>query len=242
MLPFHPRPMRVALQASFAATLLAAIDSTGVAEPPRDASTASLACAATTVIVRSAEAGDAEDLCRGAAAATVFFRALGRSTDTPLALDVVEQLPLDVDRRAVGCFSRRNLRAYVLTYAAFGSRQTWLGLPVSRELYTSVGAHEVAHALTACTAAAHPLSVQATEYIASVVMFGTMHTPSRDAVLALYPEADFASDWDITDVAYGLDPVRFGVGAYRHFLREPDPASFLRSVLDGGVLGERFHY
>ena len=73
-------------------------------------------------------------------------------------------------------------------------------------------------------------------------MFGTMHAPTRAAVLALYPDADFASDWDISDVAYGLDPVRFGVGAYRHFLREPDPASFLRSVLDGSVLGERFHY
>jgi hypothetical protein len=238
----HLRPRRLTLRGWVVATFVAAIGLAGAAEPPRDTSTASLACASTTVIVRSPDAGDAEDLCRGAAAATGFFRALGRSTDTPLVLDVVEQLPPDVDRRAVGCFRRRDLRAQVLTYAAFGSRQTWLGLPVSRELYASVGAHEVAHALTACTAAAHPLSVQATEYVASVVMFGTMHAPSRAAVLALNPDADFESDWDISDVAYGLDPVRFGVGAYRHFLREQDPAGFLRSVLDGSVLGERFHY
>ncbi|MCX7231672.1 MAG: hypothetical protein NTW15_22195 [Burkholderiales bacterium] len=30
-----------------------------------------------------------------------------------------------------------------------------------------------------------------------------MHAPSRAAVLALYPDADFASDWDISEVAYG---------------------------------------
>lgn len=119
----------------------------------------------------------------------------GSRPTPPLVLDVVEQLPSEVDRLAVGCFSHLDRRAYVLTYAAFSSRQTWLGLPVSRELYESVGAHEVAHALTACTAPAFPRSVQASEYIASVVMFGTMHAPSRAAVLAIYPDADFASEW-----------------------------------------------
>lgn len=43
-------------------------------------------------------------------------------------------------------------------------------------------------------------------------------------------------------MAYGLDPNRFGVAAYRHFMRESDPANFLRSVLDGTVPGQRHHY
>jgi len=239
------RPLRLmplVLQAWFVATLVTTVGSAGAADPPRDAPIGSLACASTTVTVRSQDVRDAEDLCRGAIAATGFFRSLGQSTDTPLVLDVVEQLPSEVDRLAVGCFSHLDRRAYVLTYAAFSSRQTWLGLPVSREVYESVGAHEVAHALTACTAPAFPLSVQASEYIASVVMFGTMHAPSRAAVLAMSPDADFASEWEITDVAYGLDPNRFGVAAYRHFMRESDPANFLRSVLDGTVLGQRYHY
>jgi hypothetical protein len=234
--------LRFSDDATHDATLVAAGPSAGAADASRSASTGSIACSSTPVTVRSQDPRDAETLCRGALAATDFFRSLGQPTDTALALDVVEQLPPAVDRLAVGCYSRIDRRAYVLTYDAFSTRGTWLGLPVSRELYESVGAHEVAHALTACTAAAYPLSVQATEYIAAVVMFGAMHAPSRAAVLAQYPDADFASDWEITDVAYGLDPIRFAVGAYRHFLREPDPAGFLRSILVGTVLGERHHY
>lgn len=242
----HPHPNRIVVHAWVVLPLVAMLVATGppavAADAPRSATVTTLACASTTVTIRSPDVHDAEALCRGALAATDFFRSLGQSTDTPLALDVVDRLPPAVDGLAVGCFSRIDRRAYVLTYEAFSARGTWLGLPISRELYESVAAHEVAHALTACTAAAYPLSAQATEYIAFVAMFGTMHAPSRDAVLALHPDADFTSDWDITDLAYGLDPIRFGVGAHRHFLRESDPAAFLRSILAGAVLGQRYHY
>jgi hypothetical protein len=242
----HPHPNRIVVHAwvavALVATLVATSPSAVAADAPGSASGMTLACASTTVTVRSPDAHDAEAVCRGALAATDFFRSLGQSTDTPLALDVVDRLPPAVDGLAVGCFSRIDRRASVLTYAAFSARGTWLGLPISRELYESVAAHEVAHALTACTASAYPLSTHAAEYIASVVMFGTMHAPSRDAVLALHPDADFASDWDITDLAYGLDPIRFGVGAHRHFLRESNPAAFLRSILTGAVLGQRYYY
>lgn len=203
---------------------------------------ATLACASTSVTVHSRDPRDAADLCRGAIAATEFFRSLGHSTHTSIELEAVAQLPSEGSPTAVGCFSRLNRRAYVLTYAVFSARQTWLGMPISRQLYESVATHEIAHALTACTAETYPLATHATEYIAFAAMFAKMSESSRERVLAHYPDADFANEWEITEVAYGLDPIRFGVGAYRHFRREPDPAALLRAILSGAALGARYHY
>jgi hypothetical protein len=212
------------------------------ADPPPGDRPGMLACASTSVIVRSRDGRDAEDLCRGAAAATDFFRSLGQSSGLPIELEVVDRLPSEGSPAAVGCYSRIDHRAYVLAYTVLAARQTWLGLPITRELYESVATHEVAHALIACTATDYPLSTQAAEYIAFVAMLSGMRPSFREAVLARYPDADFASEWEITDMAYGLDPIRFGVGAYRHFRREPDPAALIRAILTGAVLGQRHYY
>lgn len=201
-----------------------------------------LSCASTTVTVSSQDIRDAEDLCRGAIAATSFFCSLGQCTKTSIELEAVEQLPSEGNPSAVGCFNRLNRRAYALTYKAFSARGKWLGIPISRQLYQSIATHEVAHALTACTAETYPLATHAAEYVAFAAMFSKMPELSRESVLAMYPDADFASEWQITEVAYGLDPIRFGVAAYRHFRREPDPAALLRAILAGAALTARPHY
>ena len=199
-------------------------------------------CHGTHVTVVAKDGPDIDDMCRGAVAALEFFRFHGLTKTVPTQLEVVDQLPYGGRSAAVGCFSRVERRAYALSFKSFLERKVWLGLPVTRGLYVSIATHEVAHALTACNASDFPLSVQATEYIAFTAMLFSMKSELRSQVLALYPDADFASDWDVTDVAYALDPIRFGVSSYRHFLREGDKAALLGAIMAGTLFGPRQMY
>lgn len=235
---------RLAMLLAAVCTAASAVSAEGAGpgvDPGAARAAVAVPCGSTIVTVSSRDPRDAEDLCRGARAAFEWFRAYGLDTVDPIVLEIVDQLPSEGNPSAVGCFDRVARRAHALAYAVFGSKPSWLGLPIDRDLYASVATHELAHALTACTAATYPLATHASEYIAYVAMFSTMPEGARAAVLDAHPDADFVSEWDITDVAYGLDPVRFGVAAYRHFLRETDPASFLRAILASTALPFRHH-
>ena len=58
----------------------------------------------------------------------------------------------------------------------------------------------------------------------------------RERVLAQYPGPGFASDLEMNTAIYVGDPDRFGVNAYRHFLRPGNGAAFLARILAGRIL------
>lgn len=192
--------------------------------------------------VESRDRIDAENVCRGAREAIDFFAKNGVRVSEALEVNVVDALPPGLDKSAVGCFNPRNHQTYVLSYRIFLKRGKWLGLQIDRRLYESIASHEVAHALSWCAAASPPLTLQATEYIAFVTMFATMDPVQLNALLAANPGIVFESDWEISGIGYALNPIRFGIMAYRHYLRKPDRAGFMHAILAGRALGAQYHW
>ena len=193
------------------------------------------------VTVQSRDRADSRSVCRGALAAIDFLAKQGVEVSEPLEVNIVDALPAGVGASAVGCFNPRDHQAYVLSYRMFLNRGKWLGLQIDRRLYESIASHEVAHAMTWCAAASPPLTLQATEYIAFVTMFMTMDTAQLNALLAENPGIVFESDWEVSELGYALNPIRFGIMAYRHYLRKPDPAGFIRAILAGKAFGPRYY-
>ena len=145
-------------------------------------------------------------------------------------------MPADLRRDAVGCYAPRTHRLLVLELSGFLARERWFGIPASQQLYRSVVAHEVAHALVGCHLDGRRLVNAAHEYVAYVVMFATMEPATLSAVLAAMPGHGFTYDTEINDMRYTLDPMTFGLDAYRHWLRQADGMGFLRRVVDGQVV------
>lgn len=199
-------------------------------------------CASMKASIRSRNPEDAQSMCAGADAAIQFFRTHGVSLDEPVSIDLVEELPPVITRLAVGCFSRPERRSYVLSYEKFAARKYWLGLQVNRRLYETVASHEVAHAIASCVAASTQLTTEATEYLAFVSMFETMDPPAASEVLSAYPGQVFESFWEINELVYGLNPIRFGVMSYRHYLAQSERSAFIRDVFSGVVLAPRYLY
>jgi hypothetical protein len=69
-------------------------------------------------------------------------------------------------------------------------------------------------------------------------MFATMSESHRRRILAASPGEGFPDESKITTIVYLFDPLRFGVEAYRHYLRSENGPGFLRKILSGTVLAD----
>lgn len=69
-------------------------------------------------------------------------------------------------------------------------------------------------------------------------MFVTMAPVLRERVLAQFPGHGFAGEAQMRLTIYLFDPMRFGVQAYRHFLKLANGRAYLHAILAGKVLRE----
>ncbi len=186
--------------------------------------------------VIGASVTDSADVCRGASAAREVLARRGFDVDTPLAIEVADRLPEVVGPGAAGCFLRERERIVLLPYERFRRHRTWFGVPITREMYRALAAHEAAHAIAACNFAMPNPTIQAQEYVAYVTMFEAMPAALRARALRGQPGEGFRDADAIKPIVYLFDPMRFGAESYRHFLRLPDGDAFLREVLAGRAL------
>jgi Family of unknown function (DUF6639) len=195
-------------------------------------------CDTPNVLVHSPQRADALIACEGARDATAFLASQGFEVTGNVAVDVVGALPADASPSAAGCYLAAEKRAVVLAYSEFSGYGTWFEVAIDPALYRSLVAHEVAHSIAANNFTLASPAVQAHEYIAYVTMFATMSPALRDRVLSKYPGNGFEDDAQMNATIYLFDPMRFGVQAYRHFLKQTSGREYLQAVLAGNALAE----
>lgn len=207
--------------------------------PPADAAEpAEHRCpSAPTVTVLTPDPVDVPAVCDGAWRAIGFLAAAGLQPPEGARIELVERMPEGLRDNSAGCYIRGARRILLLRYAAFAQRGHWFGLAVDRDLYRSAAAHEMAHAVVGCHADLY-LPGPAHEYVAYVTMFATMDPAVRERVLARFPGTGFDSVMQINPTVYFLDPLQFGAEAWRHYLRQPDRAAWLREVVAGRAVPE----
>ena len=195
-------------------------------------------CQQANVVVRGADGEDALLACAGAHDAAAFLAGQGFAVTAEVSIDIEHTLPPVVDASAAGCYLPNENRVVVLAYADLARRDAWFGMTMEPALYRSFVAHEVAHAFAAANFEIAQPAIQAHEYIAYVTMLATMAPDLRARLLARYPGERFDDDVQINATVYLFDPQRFGVRAYRHFLRRASGRDYLRAVVTGSALVE----
>jgi len=195
-------------------------------------------CEARNVSIRSPGAVDADLACQGARGAIDFLAAQGLDVTGDVAIDLVRELPDAADHSTAGVYPESNGRVAILTFAEFLKFKTWFKLPIDAPLYRSLVAHEVAHAIAGHNFKIPTPSIQAKEYIAYVTMLATMTAAQRERVMSQFANHGYEGDWQMTTTIYMLDPMRFGVQAYRHFLKPGNGRDYLHAILSGKVMIE----
>jgi len=194
------------------------------------------ACANSSISIEADEPVDHDDICNSAEDALVFFGRLDIELTHPLVIEIVLNLPDWMSETAVGCYHEEERKVFVLTLPAFEKREVWFGVTVNRSMYRSLVIHEVAHAVASCNFKISEPTIHAEEYVAYVAMFAMMNPVLRARVLAENPGADFDSESEINEITYSFDPMRFGVAAYRHYLRKEHGDAYLLKALSGNAL------
>ena len=195
-------------------------------------------CDAGNVVIRSADPIDAATACQGASDAIAFLARNGMEVSGGITIEVVRHMPEHTSATSAGCYLEVERRALILRYAEFERGEPWLGLPRDRKLYRSLVSHEVAHALAACNFKVPKPSISAQEYIAYVTMLATMAPEERERVLSQFPGEGYEGDWQMNSTIYMMNPERFAVQAYRHYLKPDNGWNYLREILSGRVMIE----
>lgn len=189
------------------------------------------------VLIDAELSHDATLVCNGAQRAIRFFHRLDLPVTRKIRFQLHRTLPRQ-DAAHVGYYDARSDRIDFLTYAACVEQcatRPPFKLPMNEELFVSFAAHETTHAMVDEITAERPVSRITHEYLAYIVQISTMAPAERNALLQGYDFPGFEHAGQISLTYYALDPCAFGVKAYRHYTALPDPAGFLRGLLDSGI-------
>lgn len=205
-----------------------------------------VACSAKDKPAHSCDPTDVKLACEGAHDANSFLTAQGFIVARPVLIVIAQKLPLAETATTGGlylespdgCKSDAARVVYILPYSEFKKFKNWFHIPIDSSLYRSLAAHEVAHAISDCNFKLARPSIQAKEYIAYVTMFATMSPSVRARILRKSPGHGYEGDWQMGTTIYMADPMRFGVQAYRHFLKPANGRSYLYSILAGKTMIE----
>lgn len=185
-------------------------------------------------------APESERICAAATSALDALKEAGLSFSgsleiRPLAGPGQDDAPQPLGRYDAGA-GLVELIGYEAAVAASRAHAPAFGLPMSRELWQSFVAHELAHAVAATHfSAPAERRPAASEYIAAVVQLLAMPQALRGEILAAWDPAGFAAAEEISILPYEMNPAVFAVKSYRHYvaLGDAGPAFFERLLREG---------
>ena len=185
---------------------------------------------------------DAMEICRAVSRAMRFLRTVNVTLETELIIRPLSDASAREQPQLIAHFNARNgemrIRPLAETAASCGEATQLFGLPMSRELWNSVIAHETAHAAVEPHFAPETPKIAASEYIATVTQLSALPETVRNAILVRYQEVPaWADTTEISLTYYLLDPCAFAVKSYRHFaaLQAPSRSDFIRRLLLRGL-------
>lgn len=196
-------------------------------------------CPGSPVLVDGADTRDQESVCAGAAGAFAFLARHGMEVEGTVTINVVDRLET---LHTFGQYNPETGRVALLSYGVCAEMTANAPIfrqapPLSRALYQSFVAHEVAHLVAQGLFEMDGPYVAAQEYIAYTTQLGAMEPALRERILARYDQPAFLEETEINEVFLLLDPEVFAVKAYRHFVAPGNGAAFYRKLLVKGVPG-----
>jgi len=195
-------------------------------------------CEIQNVHIEAEDPQDATLACEGATSALAFLNAEGLDVTTDIRIEIVPALSEEEGCTAAGYYLASSNKVVILPYSEFAKFKTWLRVPVTHALYRSLVAHEVAHIVAIHNCHVPNPTIQAQEYIAYVTTMATLDPTQRELVLSQYPGNGYETDQQMNTTIYLCDPMRFGVEAYRHFLKKGREENYFRDILAGCALAE----
>ncbi len=201
---------------------------------PSLAAAEAIACRDQHLAVEMQSAPLREEICSAAAQALRFLDAYGLHANRPIVIHTVDHALHSEGHPVYGSYDARTDRVEVMSWDSIvrGIRSPSVyDEPLEDELYGSVIAHEVAHAVMQHNSGASPLTATAQEYLAHATQLGVLSEALRSRIIARANVGAWESGDVVSDAYMAMAPTRFAVKCYLHLAAHPDPRAFVRKLL-----------
>lgn len=195
-------------------------------------------CANDGILIEGNRPEDVAGACDAIKDALPVFLIAGLATPRNLVIRLVDEAASTLlDEHEIGHYDGR-LHAIVIRDYRAATRQGvradhGLGAIATRGEWQSYIVHELAHAAIHASCDQTCPSRAIHEYVAAVAQISALPEPQRARLLDAHRDLGaFEHEREITEIYYSLHPRYFAVKAYKNYLRQTDPAAFLKALLD----------
>lgn len=203
------------------------------------ANTYSISCQRSPVIFEYDRARDFRCLCSAADAAIAFLASIGLKINDRVTIRLVDHIYSNVDHTLIGSYNPVTRDVLLLTYAKMSEpvedRTLMSGGAMSEELWCSYAAHELAHVVSFEYLSPHITSHTAGEYISGVTQLSVLSACTRKKILDKYADTEaYHSREEMSELYFLMDPGRFAVKCYKHFISLENPKDFIEALVREG--------
>ncbi len=198
-------------------------------------------CAGLSVAVSGASLAEQQAICLGASKALRIFAQCGVSSRKHIRITVVRSFGSRFyghafDGHIYAFFDNTGPAINILDSAALEAAiptESYYSVLTSAELYESISAHEMAHALLWQNAKGHTLQTNAQEYLAFAVQIASMTPEARGRLLSKVPRGEVVDLSVFNAITLNMAREYFAALAYEHFRRPENHCRMLQSILLG---------
>ena len=200
--------------------------------------TTSLRCSEVPVAFAYDDPHELKCLCSTSKAAIAFLKTIGLQTTDCITIRIVKEFQGQQAHTLFGLYNTTSLEVSIVTYSkaeVLSQGGQVFGIDLTEDLWCSFAAHELAHAISEKFLNPKIKAHTAGEYISSIVQLAVLTPSTRENILERYKDVKaYQSREEMSELYYLLDPNRFAVKCYRHFIALKDPRDFIDRLIHEG--------
>jgi len=192
-------------------------------------------CEGSNVIISYAEIDDYHIACQAVKDIISLAQKIQLQEDLSISLTFVDRLVINQTGKSLAIFNPNSMEIQVLSIdnckKIFGNGAV-LGQSIDLELYRSIIIHELAHALFWLNKGNNNIAREIHEYFAYTIQLASLSESIREQIILSSNVSAFSNREEITEEYYLLNPTRFAVKSYLHFINAEHDWPYLKRLLE----------
>ena len=191
-------------------------------------------CNDSSVVVTYSKTEDYQLVCDAVNNVIVTAKKIGFSEELNISISLVDRLIINNTGKSLAFFNPNTMEIQVLSMEACKKtfeKQLVLDQEIDKELYRSIIIHELAHALFWENMGKNVTAREIHEYFAYIIQLALLDEYHRDKIIVSSGVPAFLNRSEISEDYYLLNPTRFAVKSYLHFMKVKEGWPYLQSLV-----------
>lgn len=208
--------------------------------PRAQADTLRLKCSEALVTFEFEQPEKLACLCDTAQKAIEFLGSIGLDSPEHIRVQIVDEIPSNLDHTLVGSFNVETREVKLLTFARTKGMSQWdqtaFGVEMTEELWCSYAAHEIAHVISSIHLDPEIKRHTAGEYISAVTQLEVLDDRVRQQILTNNKDMEpYQARSEMSEIYFLFAPQQFALKSYLHFKALDDPGAFIDQLVRYGT-------